>query len=76
MPRVTKEQIAKAREWDLLSYLQAYEPHELKRSGLNEYCTKTHDSLKYHMENGAGTVAELVGAPRLIISSKCAGCLL
>ena len=46
MPRVTKEQIAKAREWDLLSYLQAYEPHELKRSGLNEYCTKTHDSLK------------------------------
>ena len=46
MPGVTKEQIAKAKEWDLLSYLQTYEPHELKRSGPNEYCTRTHDSLK------------------------------
>jgi len=43
---VTKEQIAKAKEWDLLSYLQTYEPQELKRSGPNEYCTRTHDSLK------------------------------
>ncbi len=46
MPGVTKEQIAKAKEWDLLSYLQAYEPQELKRCGPNEYCTVTHDSLK------------------------------
>ena len=30
----------------MLSYLQTYEPHELKRSGPNEYCTRTHDSLK------------------------------
>ena len=43
---VTKEQIEQAKEWDLLSYLQRYEPDELKRSGPNEYCTKTHDSLK------------------------------
>lgn len=43
---VSKEQIAKAKEWDLLSYLQTYEPHELKRCGPNEYCTRTHDSLK------------------------------
>lgn len=43
---VTKEQIEKAKEWDLLSYLQTYDPHELKRSGPNEYCTRTHDSLK------------------------------
>ena len=43
---MSKEQIAKAKEWDLLSYLQAYEPHELKRCGPNEYCTRTHDSLK------------------------------
>ncbi len=34
---VTKEQIAKAKEWDLLSYLQAYEPQELKKSGPREY---------------------------------------
>ena len=46
MPGVTKEQIAQAKEWDLLSYLQTYEPQELKRSGPNEYCTRTHDSLK------------------------------
>ena len=43
---VSKEQIAKAKEWDLLSYLQTYEPNELKRCGPNEYCTRTHDSLK------------------------------
>ncbi len=46
MPGVTKEQITKAREWDLLSYLQTYEPQELKRCGPNEYCTRTHDSLR------------------------------
>jgi len=46
MSGVSKEQIEKAKEWDLLTYLQAYEPHELKRSGPNEYCTVTHDSLK------------------------------
>jgi hypothetical protein len=43
---VSKEQIAQAKEWDLLSYLQTYEPHELKRCGPREYCTRTHDSLK------------------------------
>ena len=46
MATVSKEQIAQAKEWDLLSYLQAFEPHELKKSGPNEYCTRTHDSLK------------------------------
>ena len=45
MPGVTKEQIARAKEWDLLSYLQAYEPQELKRCG-KEYRTVSHDSLK------------------------------
>ena len=46
MPGVTKEQIEKAKEWDLLSYLQTYEPAELKKCGPHEYCTVTHDSLK------------------------------
>ena len=46
MSSVTKEQIEKAKEWDLLSYLQTYEPHELKRCGPHEYCTCAHDSLK------------------------------
>lgn len=44
MPGVTKEQIEQAKKWDLLSYLQAYEPGELvKKHG--EYRTKSHDSL-------------------------------
>lgn len=46
MPGVTAEQIKRAKEWDLLSYLKAHDPHELKRCGPNEYCTRTHDSLK------------------------------
>ena len=46
IPGVSKEQIARAKEWDLLTYLQTYEPHELKQCGSHEYCTRTHDSLK------------------------------
>ncbi|MCM1127855.1 MAG: DUF3991 and toprim domain-containing protein [Lachnospiraceae bacterium] len=46
MQGVTKEQITQAKEWDLLSYLQRYEPVELKKCGRSEYCTKSHDSLK------------------------------
>ena len=45
MPGVTKEQVAEAKQWDLLSYLQTYEPGELKRSGPREYRTVSHDSL-------------------------------
>lgn len=32
MPGVTREQIDRAKEWDLLSYLQTYEPGELTKS--------------------------------------------
>lgn len=46
MSYVTPEAIARARSVDLLSYFQAFEPGELVRCGANEYCTKTHDSLK------------------------------
>lgn len=47
MPGVTREQIDRAKQWDLLSYLQTYEPGELtkKRPTDREYRTKTHDSL-------------------------------
>lgn len=38
--------VARAKEWDLLSYLQIYEPHELVRISANEWSTRTHDSLK------------------------------
>lgn len=43
MPVVSKEEIANAREMDLLSYLRAYEPDELVRFSGETYCTRTHD---------------------------------
>lgn len=58
MPRpVTDEQIAQARQWDLLSYLQRYEPDELVKCPGHEYRTQTHHSLVisnglWHWENG------------------------
>jgi len=39
------EPILPAREVDLLSYLQATEPQELRRAGPNEYRTASHESL-------------------------------
>jgi hypothetical protein len=46
MPYVTPEQIERAKQMDLLTYLQNYEPHELVRFCGNVYTTRTHDSLK------------------------------
>jgi hypothetical protein len=46
MPYVTPEQIERAKQMDLLTYLQTYEPQELVRFSGNVYTTRTHDSLK------------------------------
>lgn len=46
MPYVDPQTVEKAREMDLLTYLQNYEPHELVRLSDGTYCTRTHDSLK------------------------------
>lgn len=46
MNYISKEQIEKAKQLDLLTYLQMYEPYELVRCSRNVYCTLTHDSLK------------------------------
>lgn len=46
MPGVTREQIAKAREIDLLDYLLRNEPSSVQREGAN-YRHKEHDSLVY-----------------------------
>ena len=43
---VTKEQIEQAKQMDLHSYLQAFEPDELVRINSDSYTTRTHDSLK------------------------------
>lgn len=46
MSYVSKEQIEQAKQLDLLTYLQMYEPYELVRCSRNVYCNRTHDSLK------------------------------
>lgn len=46
MPYIPPDQLAHAREMDLLTYLQRYEPDELVHFSGNTYTTKTHDSLK------------------------------
>ena len=46
MPFILPEQLARAREMDLLTYLRCCEPEELVSVGGNAYATKSHDSLK------------------------------
>lgn len=46
MPYYSKDLIARAREVDLLTYLQRYEPDELIHDGGGTYHTRSHDSLK------------------------------
>ncbi len=46
MPYVSKEQIDRAKQMDLLTYLQNYEPQELVRFSGDVFTTRTHDSLK------------------------------
>lgn len=51
MASVSKEQIAKAREVDLLDYLLAHEPSSIRREGSN-YRHREHDSLVYSGSKG------------------------
>jgi hypothetical protein len=50
MAHFTPEQIGQARQMDLLTYLQHFEPDELLRLSGNAYTTRSHDSL--HISNG------------------------
>ena len=52
MPYYTEEQIKHAREIDLLTYLQTYEPTELIHIRGDTYCTREHDSLKISAKKG------------------------
>ena len=42
-PYLSKDQIAAAREMDLLTYLRRFEPEELVHIGGDTYATRTHD---------------------------------
>ena len=46
MKLFTPEQIKQANEIDVLTYLMNYEPEELVKVGINNYTTRSHDSLK------------------------------
>ena len=46
MRYIAAEDIARAKEMDLLTYLRNYEPQELVHVSGNTYCTKEHDSLR------------------------------
>ena len=46
MPFIPPETICKARELDLLTYLQNFDPNNLVKICGDIYCTKEHDSLK------------------------------
>jgi hypothetical protein len=46
MPGVSREQIDRAKDIDLLAYLLTHEPESIKKSGRGEYTLKEHDSLK------------------------------
>ena len=47
---VPPELVKKAREIDLPTYFEMFEPGQLKRLSSGVYCTNEHDSLK--MSNG------------------------
>lgn len=63
--QVSREQIEQARQLDLLSYLQQYEPGELVKVSTGVYSTHSHDSLKisngkwFRWSRGYGGVAAL-----------------
>lgn len=50
MPYIDPETVARAREMDLLAYLQERDPEELVRTGPASWHTREHDSLK--LSNG------------------------
>lgn len=46
LPYIPPEIVEKAKEMDVLTYLQNYEPNELVKVGNGTYSTKTHDSIR------------------------------
>ena len=46
MTYIPPEIVEKAKEMDVLTYLQNYEPNELVKVGNGTYSTKTHDSIR------------------------------
>ena len=66
MGYIAADDILKAREMDLMTYLRNYEPQELVRVSGNTYCTREHES-ESATGNGTGFRMTLEGDLRLII---------
>lgn len=52
MAYVSNEDLKRAREMDLLTYKQSYEPWDLVKLKDGYYQLKSHDSLKINYHNG------------------------
>ena len=50
MPYIPPEVIEQARQIDLLSYMQAFEPGELVRISVNNYTTRTY-TLRFSIDS-------------------------
>ena len=46
MSYIAAEDVAKAKEMDLLTFLRNYDPQELVHVSVDTYCTREHDSLR------------------------------
>lgn len=58
MRYIAAEDVAKAKEMDLLTYLRNYEPQELVHVSGNTYCTRDHDSLRISNGKRLGILEE------------------
>ena len=66
MRYIAAEDIARAKEMDLLTYLRNYEPQELVHVSGNTYCNREHDSLRI----SNGSLRESAADRRWTISSR------
>ena len=76
MPYLSKEQIATAREMDLLTYLRRFDPEELVHIGGDTYATRTHDSLKISQWKMVLVVTEYRRHKCAGLSDNSGGCFL
>ena len=69
MGYIAADDILKAREMDLMTYLRNYEPQELVRVSGNTYCTREHESLRISNGKwyGIGSLTTSEENPLLII---------
>lgn len=76
MAYFTSEDIQQAKQLDLLTYLQIYEPDQLVKVSGDTYCTKEHDSLKISNGKWHWFSRQIGGKTALDYLVKVRGCSL